>query len=433
MPSLTALVEKIALYLGDIAVRAAFLAYRAAVLIVALAKGLVILALALLTLLAPLVLLAWLLSWLPALAALAPANWMLALALLPLAAAIAWLLAPARAPEFAAPRAYPGLLGRIDSRIDRLIAWVGRLKFFRTPLVFVVDPGGYKVTGDEVRALLQVIRPGDILLRGYDGYVDGLFIGLTGGSDRVSKRFSHAAFHAGALGDEHHSIAARRLQSSDGQGGLKPADQAQIDAIRNNPGFFSRGPDRVIHAMTRGVFTEDLLTFARCDYLAVLRVSDLPIALNSADRERARRTQLIGDPALQGDQRTIHDRLLKGATVTREDAIRAALNSALGKIGSGYDFQFNEGHTATRFSCSEFVYYCYKGLHTYLGLEKKPHGLMGFFQRVTISPGDIWVATQAPDARLRTVAVSRSLGQTAGPTLIEVATALAARGGQVPR
>jgi hypothetical protein len=432
LPPLTALVEKIALYLGDIAVRTAFLAYRSAALVVALAKGLVILALALLMLLAPLVLLAWLLSRLPALAALAPPDWMLALAPLPLVATIVWLLAPARAPEFAAPRAYPGLLGRIDSRIDRLIAWVGRLKFFRTPLVFVVDPGGYKVTGDEVRALLQVIRPGDILLRGYDGYVDGLFIGLTGGSDPVSQRFSHAAFHAGALGDEHHALAARRLQASDGQGGLVPATQAQIDAVRNDPGFFSRGPDRVIHAMTRGVFTEDLLTFARCDYLAVLRISDLPIALDPADRERVQRTQLIGDPALQGEQRAMHDRLLRGETVAREDAIAAALRSALGKIGSGYDFQFNEGHTATRFSCSEFVYYCYKGLHTYLGLQKKPHGLMGFFQRVTISPGDIWAATQAPDARLRTVAVSRSLGPAAGPTLIEVAAALDARGGPAP-
>ena len=401
--------EKTILFLGDIALRAAFNAYRTAVFLVALAKGVLILALAVLVLLSPLGALWGLLALFPALGVPPPSGAVLALTPLPLVAGLVWLLAPARAPEQAAPRPYRGLGGRIDSRIDRLIAWVGRLKFFHSPLVFVLDPGGYRVTGEDLRSLLQTVQTGDILLRGYDGYVDGLFIGLTGGSDSRSRRFSHAALYAGALGDEHRAIVARRLQAPDGAGGTVDASAAQIEAIRSDPRFFSCGPDRVLHAMTRGVFTEDLLTFARCDYLAVLRVGPDTLSLQPGDRERAQRTQLIADPAIQGEQRALHDRLLRGERLARAEALDAALRSALGKIGSGYDFQFNEGHSATRFSCSEFVYYCYKGLHTYLGLEKRPHSLMGMFERVTVSPGDLWQASLG-SGRLRVVWLSPSLG-----------------------
>ncbi|MFN7751296.1 MAG: hypothetical protein ACK5TE_03410 [Pseudomonadota bacterium] len=409
MHALKTAAEKALLFLADIIVRAAFLAYRTAAFIVALGKAGVILALVVAVLASAPVAIAWLLSRIPGFEGLAPPAWLLPLAPLTLLAALVWLLAPARAPDRAAPRAYPGLLGRIDSRIDRLIAWVGRLKFFRNPLVFVVDPGGYRVAGSEVRALLGIVQPGDILLRGYDGYVDGLFIGLTGGSDTLSRRFSHAALYVGDLGDEHHAIAARRLQSPDGHGGLDLAAPAQIDAVRNDPAFFERGPNRVIHAMTQGVFTEDLLTFARCDYLAVLRIGPARIALQPSDRTRARATQLIADTALRhSEQWPIHQRLMNGDSLARSEAIEAAVRSALGKIGSGYDFQFNEGHTASRFSCSEFVYYCYKGLHTFLGLEPRPHSLMGLFRRVTVSPGDLWQAA-GPGGRLEVVWVSRSL------------------------
>ncbi|MCX7175488.1 MAG: hypothetical protein NT159_16485 [Proteobacteria bacterium] len=64
---------------------------------------------------------------------------------------------------------------------ERFIAWIGTLKVFCSPLCFVQEPGSYKIQGSDIRELLDgevpLLRPGDILLRGYDGYVDGELTG----------------------------------------------------------------------------------------------------------------------------------------------------------------------------------------------------------------------------------------------------------------
>ena len=79
-------------------------------------------------------------------------------------------------------RKYPGLTGRIDACADAFIAWIGTLKYFTSPISLVEDPGSCRIKGAEIRELIDgKLEPGDILLRGYDGYLDGIMIGLTGG------------------------------------------------------------------------------------------------------------------------------------------------------------------------------------------------------------------------------------------------------------
>ena len=53
---------------------------------------------------------------------------------------------------------------------------LGKLKYFSKPPIIVYDPSSYKVKGADVRELLGVLQPGDILLRAYDGYLDSWFI-----------------------------------------------------------------------------------------------------------------------------------------------------------------------------------------------------------------------------------------------------------------
>lgn len=305
-------------------------------------------------------------------------------------------------------RKYVGFMGRLDACIDSFIAWIGRIKYFTSPVSLAEDPGSYRIKGHEVRELIDgALQPGDILLRGYDGYLDGIMIGLTGGGKGLGKYFSHAALYLGELNDnEDKKIAARRLQTQDDSGAWVPASDAKKEEIRNNPLYYQAGRQMVVHSMTRGVFVEDILTFLRCDYLIVLRLHDR-FKLGPQDREKDR--SLIGN--LPSDAEAIRASLMRGENVTRADVIRIVRLSALGKIGSCYDFQFNDIKTANRFSCSEFVYYCFKSIHNYLGLEPKIHAFLKvFFKRNTITPADIYDAA-AGRGKLEIAWISGSLSK----------------------
>lgn len=282
-------------------------------------------------------------------------------------------------------RNYAGISGWLEERGDQLIAWIGTLKYFTAPLSLIEDPGSYKIRGNEIRELIDsVLQPGDILLRGFDGYLDGELIRMTGGNQGLGAYFSHAALYLGELSEQDKHIVARRLQVlDDGKGWIPASDEAK-EAIRNDPAYFHPGRQMVVHSMTKGVFVEDILTFLRCDYLIVLR---LPGAFRLDEHARAHDESLIRQ--LPEDAAAIRDKLMKGESVDKHDILQAVRHSALGKIGSCYDFQFNDIKTSHRFSCSEFVYYCYKSIHCYLGLHPKDHAFL-MFKRNTITPSDIY-------------------------------------------
>ncbi|HET7833134.1 MAG TPA: hypothetical protein VFK88_09240 [Gallionella sp.] len=280
---------------------------------------------------------------------------------------------------------------------DKFVAWIGTVKFFTSPFCMVEDPGSYRIKGADIRALLDgqkepvnpeaklPLQPGDILLRGYDGYVDGELIRRTGGVQGSGKYFSHAALYVGALGEQDREIVARRLQVSDGKGGYRPATEAEKDKVRNDPAYFQTGPQMLIHSMSKGVFVEDILTFVRCDYLIVLRLPDV-IKLGEPELKNKPLLELA-EEALK-----IDSDLVQGMHHDRKDIVAAARRSALGRIGSAYDFQFDNSTTFHRFSCSGFVYYCYKSVQRYIGVEPKKHSFAGLFSRITVSPTDIYDA-----------------------------------------
>jgi uncharacterized protein YycO len=107
----------------------------------------------------------------------------------------------------------------------------GKLYFCKNPMFVSYNPAHHKVTGVETRQILKLIKPGDILLRRYDGYLNTL---CTPGF------WGHAAICIG---------------------------------------------DNVIHAVGEGVIEEDLLDFCRTDSIAVLRVNKkllTGLAINNA-------------------------------------------------------------------------------------------------------------------------------------------------------
>ena len=133
-------------------------------------------------------------------------------------------------------------MNKICNKIyDNFLTIVGDIKFFKYPMFIIYDPSEYGVTGDDMDTIQHVIQPGDILLRAYSYYVDGLFI---------PSQFSHAAFYKG------------------------------------------RGIG--VHAIGEGVRPFSLLEFLRCDAVAVLRFKNITqqqiqIAIDNANA-------LIGKP-----------------------------------------------------------------------------------------------------------------------------------------
>ena len=224
----------------------------------------------------------------------------------------------------------------------------GDMVKFRLPSGYLVEnPQAYRIGGRDMQDILNRIQPGDILLRGFDGYVDGMMIRRASVCSEKDFRpgwFTHAALYVGELTE---------------------ADRRHVPpAFQNDAGYFQTGSQMLVHAMARGVHCQDLLTFCRSDYLAVLRLQAGTAQLDAA------------------------------ATV------QAARQSALEKIGDGYDFNSDGGGSNfSRFSCSELVYFCLRSVHDRLQLKPRAHAIYPLspfnkrwhlMQRVTVVPDDYY-------------------------------------------
>ena len=70
------------------------------------------------------------------------------------------------------------LLYRLQRHVFRFIGdikWGG----IAHPFWFTINAVGYKLKGEHYRKVIQIMEPGDILLRRFEGYIDKWFIPLT--------------------------------------------------------------------------------------------------------------------------------------------------------------------------------------------------------------------------------------------------------------
>lgn len=101
---------------------------------------------------------------------------------------------------------------------NKLLTIFGDIKVSKHfPWIPYYKPEGYKIRGEHVRELLTIVKPGDVLIRGFNDYLDGYFIG-------------HWS-HVGLVYEF----------------------------------------DTVIHALAEGVIKEDILNFFRTDRIVILR------------------------------------------------------------------------------------------------------------------------------------------------------------------
>lgn len=241
---------------------------------------------------------------------------------------------------------------------ERFLTVFGDIKVFRFPFFLVYDPGSYQVKGDDVRALLGVLQPGDILLRSYSNYLDGKFI---------PGKFSHAGLYCGAVREDDRALVGTRQRSRGAR------DEAQS-------ALFHTGEQMVVHAMAEGVFIEDVLTFSRCDQLVVLR---LPDHLTLPDGTPPSPI----DPALLSpEEHSLRERLASGEAIPREEFAAIAIAEALRNVGRDYDFGF-DFTDFKRLSCSELVYWCYKAVAELIDVRPRWVKVL-FLQRLAIPPDD---------------------------------------------
>jgi len=94
----------------------------------------------------------------------------------------------------------------------------GDIQYSKFPMFFYYKPCGYKIKGYDTRKVIEVIKPGDIVLRKYNNYIDGKFI---------PGDYSHSGIYVG-----------------------------------NN---------QVIHMLAEGCVCEDIIDFLRTDKICILR------------------------------------------------------------------------------------------------------------------------------------------------------------------
>ena len=240
-----------------------------------------------------------------------------------------------------------------------LYEWVitvfGDILVYKFPLFLLYNPTSYRVRGEDVRECLERIRPGDILVRGYDNYLDGRII---------PGYFSHVGLYLGDITQDDVDTIVRA-----GEADWLP------DAHSVRP-----GPSKVIHALAEGVLTEDVINFCRCDYMAVLR---FPTTLRATAPGW---TWEATGVAMEPRELALFQKLRDGGEVDFEkEALPLVWDAALGKLGTRYDFRF-DFERMDRLSCSELVYFATKALGPFLDVSPVNRRMLLFFQRSVIEP-----------------------------------------------
>lgn len=228
---------------------------------------------------------------------------------------------------------------------NAFLKFFGDIKVFKFPLFIIYEPQGYRVKGDEIRQVINLVQPGDILIRGYINYLDGYFI---------PGKFSHAGLYAGKITDEHRKHLSNRGEP-----------------------FFKTGDQMVIHSMAEGVFMEDIIEFCRCDYMVILRFPEriklpMPCPSESSTCE------------MSITEKAIMDRLANGEEITFSEIYREVLPVALSQVGKEYDFQFNFKNF-NDLSCTEFVYCCYQCLKQFHNITPQDRRVL-FMKKFLLIP-----------------------------------------------
>ena len=242
---------------------------------------------------------------------------------------------------------------------DEFVTVLGDIKLFRFPFWVVYDPGSYKIRGPEMRTILGLVKPGDIVLRRYDGYLD---------SHIITGTFSHASLFLGEV---------------------TVADAVVVPEGEPRSMSFCTGPAQIAHSTAEGVHLEEILTFLQCDGVAILRFPEVLEKLSSPPPRPADFAQW------HDDEKDLYNRLDNGEKVPFADVFATARSIALGTLGTPYDFSFNF-NDGNRLSCTEFVAHVYRSALPALGVVPTRQSFLGGLRHEVVIRPDDFLKTALP-------------------------------------
>jgi len=278
---------------------------------------------------------------------------------------------------------------------EKFFTQLGKIKVSKWPFFMVYRPRSFAIKGSHTRQVMRLVKPGDILVRSFNGYVNNYLIPGT---------FHHVGFYLSDVTENH----------------LK-----QLGGVEN-PTQFKTGRQMVIHAIGEKIYLEDLIDFCRCDGLAImrfpsklksLRKREIPAILQEyfadptgaavnaaeeieeeAEEEKPKKTKkkskepAAPEPvkldattkALVENENKIAQHIAQGKMIEFEKIFKLLYRIALRKLSTddGYDFGM-ESCYATR--STEFVYFITKSIGWNYGIDPEFHRVF-FKQRSVITP-----------------------------------------------
>ena len=206
--------------------------------------------------------------------------------------------------------------------LEKFLTIFGDIKVYKRPLFLVYDPGSYLVKGEDIREVIRVVQPGDILVRKYKNYLDGFFI---------PGYFSHVGLYLGPVSKE----------------------DVELVSFESGKKQFHSGDQMVMHALAEGVLIEDLLNFCRTDYLAVLRFPEKLKKLPEARSLPVPKSEYITE------EEEIQKKMEEGEEIHFKDIFPIIYKVALKNLGRPYDFNFDFA-TDHALVCTELVWRSYR-------------------------------------------------------------------------
>ncbi|BAP56405.1 hypothetical protein THII_2108 [Thioploca ingrica] len=279
---------------------------------------------------------------------------------------------------------------------QRVLKLSNATQVVKRPPFIIYRPHHFALNGTHTREIMELVEPGDILVRYFNHYLSRLLIRGT---------FTHVGFYLGEVNETH----------------LKQL--AKID----NPDQFKLSKQMVIHTSGDQVYLEDIIDFCRCDGLAVMRFprqlkpltsqslpenlqayfanptqviqEAIPIHLQPTTEDNkghsAKPESSLPAPhldaavlALIKAEKDIAHYLVQGKGIEFEKIFKILYRLALRELTAPHPYRFNiEPFYLT--ACTELVYFITKSIAWNYGIEPQLARLF-FKQRYVIMP-DVFV------------------------------------------
>ena len=229
------------------------------------------------------------------------------------------------------------------------LSFFSDIKVYPYPMFVLYNPGSYLLKGKDIRKVISLVQPGDILLRKYRNYLSDPFI---------PGYFSHSGLYLGPVTeDDSIHVPFKWRQNS-----FRPGDQM------------------VIHGLAEGVLIEDLINFCRCDYLAILRFPE------QIKKVPGVRCLPIPDVEWLTDELNILKMIKDNKELSfQKEIFPTIFRIALKNLGRPYDFKFNFADFNC-LSCTELIYLCTKCVGPFLNLSPVKKRVSLMFKKSMILP-----------------------------------------------